>query len=88
METTVSTLKWGILYMLREPHIQVFVCQLYQHNRLQKRLRDEIRDAIGDRVVTMADRNRLPYVNAAIIELQRCGNIVPVNVFHQTTQVC
>lgn len=37
-------------------------------------------------IPTWADRLKLPYTQATIMEIQRCGNIVPLSVFHSTTQ--
>lgn len=37
-----------------------------------------------DGEVTMNDKMRLPYTSAAVSELQRMANIVPLNVFHRT----
>lgn len=59
---------------------------------LQDAIRAEIHGVLGrDGEVTMADKMRLPYTTAAVAELQRMANIVPLNVFHRTvtdTKVC
>ncbi|NXL63429.1 CP2DH protein, partial [Chordeiles acutipennis] len=71
-ETTSTTLRWAILYMLLHPEIQ-------------SKVQAEIDKVIGrERPATMADQVRLPYTNAVIHEVQRCGDIVPVGVPHMT----
>ncbi|XP_030290308.1 cytochrome P450 2J2-like isoform X1 [Sparus aurata] len=67
-ETTTTTLHWGLLYMIHYPHIQ-------------ERVQAEIDTVIGSsRQPSMTDRDDMPYTNAVIHEIQRVGNIVPLNV--------
>uniref|UniRef100_A0A914X2M1 Unspecific monooxygenase n=1 Tax=Plectus sambesii TaxID=2011161 RepID=A0A914X2M1_9BILA len=74
METTVTTLKWAFLYLLHHPEVQ-------------DRIHKELDEVIGeDREITMADKPKLPYITATINEIQRCANILPINMGHQTTQ--
>ncbi|XP_078094543.1 cytochrome P450 2J2-like [Mustelus asterias] len=73
-ETTATTLRWAILYMMVYPEIQ---------ERCQK----EIDELVGrSRTPSMEDVPNMPYVNAVIHEVQRSGNIVPLAVGHATTQ--
>uniref|UniRef100_A0AC35UAA3 Cytochrome P450 n=1 Tax=Rhabditophanes sp. KR3021 TaxID=114890 RepID=A0AC35UAA3_9BILA len=52
----------------------------------QDKMRDEILSVIGsDALITMKDKIRLPYCTATIMEIQRYGNIVPLNVSHYAT---
>jgi len=73
-ETTSTTLTWAILYMAREPGIQ-------------KRVQDEIDQVVGrSRLACSADRPLLPYTEAVILEIMRCGNIVPMGVQHTSSE--
>ena len=65
IETTSSTLSWGILYMLHHPDIQ-------------KRVQDEL-DTVLDskRQATIEDKIKLPYTSAVINEIMRSSNIIP-----------
>ncbi|NP_001076518.1 cytochrome P450 2P7 [Danio rerio] len=73
-ETTSTTLYWGLLYIIKYPEIQAKVQQ-------------EI-DAVvgGSRQPSVSDRDNMPYTNAVIHEIQRMGNIVPLNVFRITVE--
>ncbi|RXN08244.1 cytochrome P450 2B19-like protein [Labeo rohita] len=52
-----------------------------------ERCHEEIVRVLGyDRLPSMDDRDKLPYTYATVHEIQRCGNIVPFGVFHETTQ--
>ncbi|XP_068089317.1 uncharacterized protein [Hyperolius riggenbachi] len=73
MESTSSTLQWGILLMMKYPEIQ-------------KNVQNEIEKVIGSAVPQTEHRREMPYTDAVIHEIQRFGNIVPMNLPHATTQ--
>ncbi|XP_037683008.1 cytochrome P450 2J2-like isoform X1 [Choloepus didactylus] len=67
-ETTSTTLRWALLYLAINPEIQ-------------EKVQAEIDREIGhSQQPSIADRERLPYTNAVIHEVQRMGNIIPLNV--------
>ncbi|XP_072263492.1 cytochrome P450 2K1-like [Pyxicephalus adspersus] len=73
METTSTTLRWGLLLMIKYPEIQ-------------KNVHDEIAKVIGCAVPQIEHRKQMPYTDAVIHEIQRFSNIIPTNLPHATTQ--
>ncbi|XP_040204201.1 cytochrome P450 2K4-like isoform X2 [Rana temporaria] len=73
MDTTSSTLRWGLLLMMKYPEIQ-------------KNVQTEIEKVIGSGEPQVMHRKQMPYTDAVIHEIQRFGNIVPTNIPHATTQ--
>ncbi|XP_041646826.1 cytochrome P450 2J6-like [Cheilinus undulatus] len=73
-DTTSTTLLWALVFLINNPEIQ-------------EKVQGEIDDVVGrTRLPTMADRPKLPYTDAVIHEIQRCGNIVPLNAFRRATK--
>ncbi|XP_022106606.1 cytochrome P450 2J6-like isoform X2 [Acanthaster planci] len=73
-ETTATTLRWGMLYMIAHPEIQ---------RRVQKELDDV---TSRNRLPRISDKPELPYTEAVLCEIQRMGTIVPLAVPHMTAE--
>ncbi|CAD6197646.1 unnamed protein product [Caenorhabditis auriculariae] len=70
LDTTTTTLTWGIVYALNHPEAM-------------KKMQDELDQIVGrGNQVTMEHKSQLPYVNAFINETHRTGNIIALNVLH------
>ncbi|XP_060071850.1 cytochrome P450 2C31-like [Ylistrum balloti] len=69
-ETTTTTIRWAIVYLLRNPDMQT-------------RLFQEIESVVGlSRPPTVADRPNMHYCEAFLTEILRRTNIVPLSVPH------
>ncbi|XP_064349598.1 LOW QUALITY PROTEIN: cytochrome P450 2J2-like [Camelus dromedarius] len=72
-ETTSTTLCWGLLYMALYPDIQ-------------EKVQAEIDRVLGQwQQPSLAARESMPYTNAVVQEVQRMGNVVPMNVPREVT---
>ncbi|NXG44563.1 CP2J2 protein, partial [Psilopogon haemacephalus] len=73
-ETTATTLRWALLYMVVYPDIQ---------EKVQKEL-----DAVLGRshLICYEDRKKVPYTNAVIHEIQRYSNIILIALPRQSVK--
>ncbi|KAG2460793.1 CP2K1 protein, partial [Polypterus senegalus] len=72
-ETTSTTLRWGLLLMMKYPEVQ-------------EKVRQEIETVIGkERNPQVNDRKHMPYTDAVLHEIQRFSNVAPMGVLHQTS---
>ncbi|XP_073442575.1 cytochrome P450 2C5-like [Dendrobates tinctorius] len=72
METSSTTLRWGLLLMIKYPEIQ-------------KTVQNEIENVIGSAQPQVEHRKEMPYTDAVIHEIQRFGDIAPGSLPHATT---
>ncbi|KAM3930501.1 cytochrome P450 2K1-like [Leptodactylus fuscus] len=73
METTSTTLRWGLLLMTKYPEIQ-------------EKVQEEISRIVGSAQPMYSHRAQMPFTNAVIHEIQRFADIVPLNLGHETTK--
>ncbi|XP_060921607.1 cytochrome P450 2K1-like [Labrus mixtus] len=72
-DTTATTLRWGLLLMVKYPHIQ-------------EKVHEELDRVLGSREVRVDDRKHMPYIDAVIHETQRLASIIPMSVPHKTSR--
>ena len=70
-DTTAITLDWAMLFMIMNPDVQT-------------KVRQELDQNIGSQKAKMNEKNKTPYTEATIHEIQRKANILPLSVFHCT----
>ncbi|XP_012222204.1 probable cytochrome P450 303a1 [Linepithema humile] len=69
-ETTSKALGFGFLYLLLFPHVQ-------------RKAQEELDRVLGDRFPTLADRSKMPYVQAVVLETIRIFMSRTLNVPHR-----
>ena len=73
-ETTSTSLRWMLLHMANNPHIQ-------------EKMHEELEREVGlEREPTMANRNALPYLEATIHEVNRFSTIAPFGIPHMANR--
>lgn len=65
-ETTSTTIRWAILLLAKNPEVQ---------EKIHKSIVDQVGLGVLPR---LSDRQNLPFLEAAILEIQRVGNLVPI----------
>ncbi|CAI4224338.1 unnamed protein product [Auanema sp. JU1783] len=73
-ETTTTTLLWGFTMLLNHPEIE-------------NKIREEIHSVTQQsRSLSLKDKSRTPYLNAAVHEIQRHASILNINLFRQVRE--
>ncbi|XP_012517413.1 PREDICTED: cytochrome P450 2C42-like [Propithecus coquereli] len=72
-ETTSTTLRYGLLLLLKHPEVTAKVQE--EINRVTRRHRN----------LCMRDRSHMPYTNAVVHEIQRYIDLVPISVPYAVT---
>ncbi|KAG9464601.1 hypothetical protein GDO78_019683 [Eleutherodactylus coqui] len=72
-ETTATTLRWGLLLMMKYP-------------KFQEKVQEEIALVIGSAQPMYSHRGQMPFTNAVVHEIQRFADIVPLNLGHETAK--
>ncbi len=67
-EASINTIGWGLIFLLHNPEVQ-------------EKIQAELDEKVG-RIPTWADKAKLPYTWASVLETQRLGSIVPLGVPH------
>nr|ARO89864.1 cytochrome P450 Cyp2k1 [Andrias davidianus] len=71
METTSTSLRWGLLLMMKYPGVQ-------------KKVQEEIEQVLGSAQAKYEHRKEMPYTDAVVHETQRFANILPMSLPHET----
>lgn len=73
-ETTSTTLRWILVYLLQNPEVQ-------------KKVQAEIDRVVGQSCMpSLKDRPNLPYTEATIMEVQRIASMLPFAIAHATIE--
>jgi len=73
-DTTATTLRWALFYMASNPEIQ-------------DKVNHEIVEKFGsDEFPSYADRVKLPFTEATLLEIQRLANLLPLSLVHRVTE--
>ncbi|XP_072021521.1 cytochrome P450 2U1-like [Amphiura filiformis] len=73
-ETTATTLRWLMLYMMEYPQVQ-------------SRIQEELDAVVGrNRMPRMSDKPNLVYTRATILEVQRIQSLGPIGFPHRSSQ--
>ncbi|NWQ82042.1 CP2K1 protein, partial [Columbina picui] len=71
-ETTSTTVRWGLLLMMKYPEIQ-------------RKIQEEMNHVVEPgELPKLEDRKKMPYTDAVIHEIQRFANLVPMSVSRST----
>ncbi|CAJ0609579.1 unnamed protein product [Cylicocyclus nassatus] len=71
METTVTTMRWAIMYMIYNPSVQ-------------RHCQNEIDKIFGPEPAVYARKYETPYILATLSEVQRISNVLPWAIPHRT----
>ncbi|XP_067946183.1 cytochrome P450 2C37-like [Watersipora subatra] len=71
-DTTSTTLTWSVLFLVNYPSAQ-------------QRVYEEIQEVVGNRSVSLADKDSMHFTQAFLQELMRCGPVAWISLTHLCT---
>ena len=66
--------------------LYLFLNILLHHPAVQEKIAEEAERVLGDQMVSVHDKSRMPYTYASLLEVLRFTTIIPNAIPHMTTE--